>query len=283
MKDTTNGRTAEQRKAQAEALQASLIEQVQLLADSGQWRRFLDFARSFHTYSLNNMLLILAQNPDATMVAGFRQWQAKGRQVRKGEHAINIFGYSAKKTVGNDDSDSDAVERIAHYYPVLSVFDISQTDPIDGIPLPQNPIHQLTGKGDHGVIRPLTAQLEALGWTVARAPLTHANGHTDPEQHRITLSLDLAPEQAAKTLIHETAHLQLGHVDDLDEYRHHRGRMEVEAESVAYVVAGLAGFDTSAYSVGYITGWANEDVQQIRDTASRVLHAAHAITSLICA
>ncbi|CAM5464662.1 ArdC family protein [Leifsonia shinshuensis] len=186
MKDTTNGRTAEQRKAQAEALHASLIEQVQLLADSGQWRRFLDFARSFHTYSLNNLLLILAQDPDATMVAGFRQWQAKGRQVRRGEHAINIFGYSAKKTVGNDDSDSDAVERIVHYYPVLSVLDISQTDPIDGIPLPQNPIHQLTGKGDHGVIRPLTAQLEALGWTVARAPLTHANGHTDPEQHRIT-------------------------------------------------------------------------------------------------
>ena len=91
------------------------------------------------------------------------------------------------------------------------------------------------------------------------------------------------PHYPAKTLIHETAHLQLGHVDDLDEYRHHRGRMEVEAESVAYVVAGLAGFDTSAYSVGYITGWANEDVQQIRDTASRVLHAAHAITSLICA
>ena len=71
--------------------------------------------------------------------------------------------------------------------------------------------------------------------------------------------------------------------DDLEEYRQHRGRMEVEAESVAYIVAGLAGFDTSAYSIGYITGWADEDVQLIRTTASRVLEAAHAITEFICA
>ncbi|WP_431198323.1 ArdC-like ssDNA-binding domain-containing protein [Leifsonia xyli] len=54
------------------------MKQVQQLTDSGQWRAFLEFARSFHTYSLNNLLLILAQKPEATMVAGFRQWQAKG-------------------------------------------------------------------------------------------------------------------------------------------------------------------------------------------------------------
>jgi len=72
-KSTTN--SAEERKAHAEALHAAIIEQVQQLTESGQWQRFLDFARSFHQYSLNNVLLILAQRPDATMVAGYRQWQ----------------------------------------------------------------------------------------------------------------------------------------------------------------------------------------------------------------
>jgi len=278
------GRTAEQRKAQAEALHASIVHQVQRLADSGQWRSFLDFARSFHTYSLNNLLLILAQNPEATMVAGFRQWQAKGRQVRKGEHAIKIFGYNFKAIRNTDlESDADPEEHTVHYFPVLSVFDISQTDPVEGMTVPENPVQQLNGKHDHGVIRPLTVHLEALGWTIAREALTHANGFTDPEQHTVALRCDLAPEQAAKTLIHEAAHIELGHMDDLEEYRQHRGRMEVEAESVAYIVAGLAGFDTSAYSIGYITGWADEDVQLIRTTASRVLEAAHAITEFICA
>ena len=67
--------------------------------------------------------------------------------------------------------------------------------------------------------------------------------------------------------------------DNLTEYRKHRGRMEVEAESVAYIVAGLAGFDTSNYSIGYITGWANHDLTLIHQTATRVLHAAHDIAS----
>ena len=50
----------------------------------------------------------------------------------------------------------------------------------------------------------------------------------------------------------ETAHIELGHVEDMTEYLEHRGLMETEAESVAYVVAGMLGIDTSAYSIGYI-------------------------------
>ena len=90
MRNATITRNAAERQAEAEALHASIVEQVRQLADSGQWRAFLKFTGAFHNYSLNNLLLILAQKPDAIMVAGFRQWQAKGRQVRKGEKSIKI-------------------------------------------------------------------------------------------------------------------------------------------------------------------------------------------------
>jgi hypothetical protein len=56
--------------------------------------------------------------------------------------------------------------------------------------------------------------------------------------------------------------------------------MEVEAESVAYIVAGLSGLDTSAYSIGYITGWANENLNLIRETATHVLEAAQELASI---
>lgn len=270
-------RTAEERQAEAERLHATIIEQVQQLADSCQWHAFLDFARSFHTYSLNNLLLILAQNPDATMVAGFRQRQAKGRQVRKGEKSIKIFGYQERKILTNEDEaeDKDGA-RVVRNFPTLSVFDIAQTDAIEGAPLlPTDPTRGLTGDDDHGLIAPLTQHLAANGWGIHHARLTAANGYTDPETRQVTLAEGIAVEQAAKTLLHETAHIALGHIDNLDEYRAHRGRMEVEAESVAYIVAGLHGFDTSRYSIGYITGWAREDTALIRETASRVLTAAH--------
>jgi antirestriction protein ArdC len=287
MKTQNRTRTAEDRKVEAERLHESIVEQVAQLTETGQWRRFLDFAKSFHNFSLNNLLLILAQNPDATKVAGYRQWQANGRQVRKGETSIKIFGYREKKTtepddIGDNTSTADPRKRTSRYFPILAVFDISQTDPIDKAePVPENPARELQGSDDHGVTVPLMEHLHSSGWTVTREPLARANGYADPTHHVIVLDSGLAPEQAAKTLIHETAHIHLGHVDDLDEYRQHRGRMEVEAESVAYIVAGLSGFNTSAYSIGYITGWANENTQLIRDTATRVLKTADKIIGTI--
>ena len=82
---------------QAEALQASIADQVDQLRNSEQWTRYLQFARSFYPYSVNNLILIMTQFPTASRVAGFRQWQAKGRQVRKGEKSIKIFGLAQKK------------------------------------------------------------------------------------------------------------------------------------------------------------------------------------------
>ena len=56
------------------------------------WQAWLGFATSFHRYSFNNTVLIWTQRPDATLVAGYRAWQAKGRQVRRGEAAIRVLG-----------------------------------------------------------------------------------------------------------------------------------------------------------------------------------------------
>jgi hypothetical protein len=53
---------------------------------------------------------------------------------------------------------------------------------------------------------------------------------------------------AAKTLTHEVAHIQCEHVTDMHAHRQHRGRMEIEAESVAYIVAAVCGLDPAAYS-----------------------------------
>jgi hypothetical protein len=82
-------------------------------------------------------------------------------------------------------------------------------------------------------------------------------------------------------MIHETAHIVLGHTEDTTEYVQHRGLLETEAESVAYIVAGIRGFDTSAYSIGYIAGWSNGNTDLIKSTATRVLQAAHTIADIL--
>ncbi|MFP3467592.1 ArdC-like ssDNA-binding domain-containing protein [Leifsonia sp. SIMBA_070] len=275
------GLSADEQKARAEALHNSISEQVEQLKNSEKWRAFLDFASAFHAYSLNNLLLILAQKPDATQVAGFRKWQKLGRQVRKGETGIRIFGYSTKKVTDEDDTGEEQERRIVRY-PILTVFDISQTDPLDEAENTSSITQQLTGTDDHGLINALIDYLLAEGWSIHYRPLPGSrNGYTDPHARAVVLDDRLSAVHTAKTLIHEAAHILLGHTSDPLDYVSHRGVMEVEAESVAYIVAGLAGFDTSAYSIGYITGWANADTDLIKSTAARVLQSSHRIAELV--
>ena len=135
---------------------------------------------------------------------------------------------------------------------------------------------------DFGILDALTTYLVVEGWTVEHRRIPgRMNGFTDPEEMDVVLDADLSREQMAKTLIHETAHVLLGHTEDMGEYTKHRGLMETEAESVAYIVAGLIGFDTSAYSIGYIAGWANGDTELIKSTAARVLRTAHQIAEIL--
>ena len=58
-----------------------------------------------------------------------------------------------------------------------------------------------------------------------------------------------------------------------------RGRAEVEAASIAYIVATGAGMDTTGYMVPYVAGWVGGDVQLLRESATKVLTIARGIVA----
>lgn len=266
---------ADRRKAQADALHAQLADAVDQLSNNDQWKNWLNFIAAFHTYSLKNGLLIMAQRPEASLVAGFNQWKERGRQVRKGEKAIRIFGYSTKKITTTDPDTNEETENKVSRFPILSVFDIDQTDPIDGHPLAnaadEHRPELLTGADPTGIAAQLTNYMHNQGWTITTETITDsANGYTTQDgSKRIVLGDDLEPAAKTKTLIHEIGHA-LMHARDGLPADYHRGTLEVEAESVAYVLAAMHGLDTTAYSVPYIAGW-SRDPDEIRATADRVL------------
>jgi hypothetical protein len=80
-----------------------------------------------------------------------------------------------------------------------------------------------------------------------------------------------------KTLIHEAGHCLL-HVDPPGYYLP-RPVKEVEAESVAFVVAAAHGMHTDDYSFPYVAGWAGGDdpAKAIQATQARVGQAARLI------
>lgn len=268
----------------AAQLHERLATQVEELCSSDGWRQFLAFISSFRSYSLNNTLLIMSQRPTATQVAGYVAWQKKGRQVRKGETSIKILGYSVKTSTETDPDTGEETERAKTWFPVRGVFDISQTDPMPGAVDHSTITRRLTGADDHGIAHAATEYLtSSLGWTVDREPIPGtANGYATADgTRRVVVDSSLDPAQVAKTLLHEAAHVVLGHTNDNEHYHEHRGVSEVEAESVAYVLAGVLGLDTSAYSVGYVARWADGDSDAVRGPAERVLAAVQTLTTAL--
>jgi hypothetical protein len=83
------------RAAKIAALHDQISERVEQLPADPQWRAMLDAAAKFHTYSLNNQLLIMAQAARLgirpTRVAGFTTWQAPGHSVVKGSTGLAVL------------------------------------------------------------------------------------------------------------------------------------------------------------------------------------------------
>jgi antirestriction protein ArdC len=273
----TNSKTPEQRKAEREALLATLNDKVAALATSGEWLAYLRFLAAFRRYSFNNLMLIAAQCPHATRVAGYRKWQQLGRQVRKGKRAVKVLGYSTKNITKTDPETGEEVEDRLVRYPVLSVFDISQTD---GDPVPADAYQLPTGDGPDGALDRLTAWLTAEGWTLRQLPLAGTcEGYTDHERRIIVTETNLEPAARLVVLLHEAAHAVL-HADvKADEYQTHRGLCETEAESSAYVLANLLGLDLAASSISYIAGWSESNPSVLTDAATNVLRAVNTIAA----
>ncbi len=86
-----------------------LHEQMQrgvgALLNADTWKGYLRLMQTAYRYSPQNSLLIFLQKPEAQLVHGYRAWQRLGRQVRKGERAIQVLApltYRVKDDQGEE-------------------------------------------------------------------------------------------------------------------------------------------------------------------------------------
>ena len=286
------------------ALHAQMAEQVTALREGPEWAAWLEAAARFHDYSFNNVVLILAQRPDATAVAGYQRWRTFGRQVERGEKGIAILAPVVRRTDRTDPADDGgraaggpstgsgptsevSVEGGADTAPgrarvagfrVTHVWDVTQTS---GTPLPVLPRPQLlAGQAPDGLWDRLVAAIADHGYTVERGDCGTANGVTHPATATVRVRADVDDAQAVKTLAHELGHVLLHTGPGTDGVPACRGTAEVEAESLAYIVATSHGMDTSAYTFPYLATWAttvegSTPEAVIRASGARVVTAAH--------
>jgi antirestriction protein ArdC len=264
--------TPEDRAQRVRQLHEQLVEGVRALTTSEDWIRALDQASRFHRYSARNIMLIALQRPDATRVAGFQTWKSLGRHVCRGEKGIAILAPVTYKWTEADQETGQEHETWAlRGFKVEHVFDVAQTV---GEPLAEVMPELLEGQAPGGLWDALAAQVQAEGFTLERGDCGSANGTTNMTTHIVRVRADVDAAQATKTLCHELAHIRLGHSGCITQPR---SRIEVEAESVAYVVMRARGARTEAYSFPYVAHWAGGDPEKVLETAELVQRAARAI------
>lgn len=302
-----------ERNAERVALAQRRIEQAVAGLQSGkEWRDYLAIQARLHSYSGGNVLLLwqqhreaylhgLVASPELTYVAGFQTWKSLGRYVMKGQHGYQILAPNRRRlrtavstdgssrTLADDDvlQPGERLERrqVVKGFRIEHVFAVEQTD---GDPLPTPPTPQLlTGHAPDGLWDAIADHIDALGYRLEFVPsaaaLDGANGRTTWERRLVEVRADMDPAAQVKTAIHELGHCLLHDPKAASggggaAMRRSRSAMEVEAESVAFIVADAHGMATDDYSFPYVSVWAGEDgLRTVQATAARVAKAAQQI------
>ena len=265
-------------------LTTKLDKGVEEILTSDRYKDYLKQMSKFHNYSYGNTLLIAFQNPEATLVAGYKTWQtAFNRNVNKGEKGITILApcpYKIKKEIeftnDNGEKEKKTEEVVIPKFRPVTVFDVSQTS---GEPLKQF-AEELKGEyKDYKKLFEAIKQCSSYDIVFKDSlGVNGAKGVCSYKKKTISIQDNMSEVQTIKTLIHEVAHEKL-HAESPEEIS--SNQKEVEAESVAFVVANYFGIDTSSYSFDYITSWQKKDKADIKHSLTTIQETSNMLIEKI--
>jgi antirestriction protein ArdC len=205
---------------------------------------------AFHSYSIGNQLLALVQCQMRGLQPGpintFPGWQALGRNVKRGEHALVLCMPITRKRRTEEAND---VEEAGEQHTYTSFvyksrwFVVSQTV---GDDFTAPALNQWAA----------APALEALG--IQQIPFTETDGNCQGYARKRQIAINPVAQLPHKTLFHELAHVILGHTaeaDFTDTERTPKNLREVEAEAVALLCCEALNLEGAEFCRGYIQNW----------------------------
>jgi antirestriction protein ArdC len=228
-------------KTKTKKLLKRLNNRIDSVKKSAEFKEMLQFLGKFHNYSYQNSILIQLQKPDATYVAGYKQWQKKfNRHVKKGEKAISILApFTYKKKITEEKKVSGQLKEVEKevkrmYFRPVNVFDVSQTE---GDPLPK---FDISVADDYSRLYSILAEYTEFKKIILTLKMLPEALKGYSRGGEIVLNKILNQTEKAGVLVHELGH-ELLHQKDESELS--KEVKEMEAEATAFVVMDHYGLD----------------------------------------
>jgi hypothetical protein len=228
---------------------------------------------AFHRYSIGNQFAAIVQcmirGIEIGPLASFMTWKEKGRSVKKGSKAIELCMPITRKVTKENQETGEAEElTFQRFIWKKNWFVLSQTDGVEYAEETATP----TWNADKA--------LSEL--SITRTVFDLLDGNCQGFARKRSVAISPVAAFPIKTMIHEIAHIVLGHTAEVqmaDDERTPRNLREVEAEGVAYILTDMLGLSGKEESRGYIQNWLKDEAipeksaQKIFATADKIYKA----------
>ena len=280
-----------------------LIDKLHLEVDrfynSDEWANYLKFMSKFITRShFNQFLIEIYGGIDTNMVMGYQQFIEKLNRIPV---ACTVCRSIASKNCACEDRtppvripqlapmtykkiDEDTQEEKEKlFFREVFVFKFEDTEHLEGKPVIPV-VTSVTEKLDieikdfETIEKKLIKIVEDNNFIFKYQAIDEQalNGWCDFTNKELVIDENMPNAQKIKTIIHE-----IGHMFSHENVKLPRAIKEKEAESIAYVVSHHLGIDTSNYSIGYVTGWSDNEEFILLESVGRVSKTSKKILELL--
>ena len=277
--DRTAAFVAESRENRRRCYEMSEQMTMAVAADGEKFQQYLDAQSHFDRYTPNNVLLIMAQKPDAQKIGDYGYWRSRGLYVKRYEYRSPILIMEPGKEYKRDD------DSIGTYYNAKKVYDISQTNIGDRLPSQEEQLQEESAQENpeqkslwgRQLIRALVNCPPAAIVAVEPEKMPEGKGALfDPDENCIYVRKEMNVREIFKSVTPEL--VLAGFADGEKEYNPEDDLFH--AYSATYILCKKYGVDTKEFDFSHVPEmFEGMDQQGIRGELSKIREAANRISS----
>lgn len=212
--------------------------------------------------SLTNILYILSQNPNATIVRNMSEWHKMNRNVKPEQKSLEVMSPTKEEETTevkkNGEPKTRTYQKTTGFHPSY-VFDISATEgePFKSYKIDQNMTDRDKNNFIDGIYRALGTRRYKYKFVDAEKLPENANCNIDPDNKTIFVRKGMNNSATVLTLLDATARALAGNSKTRMSFNGlpDQEAANVEADSIDCILAARYGLDTSGYDFSCIDAW----------------------------